>query len=382
MKRRILIFAVLLCALETAGAQANKASNAPPKSPLPVLEIALSPDDDYEPLLVSKDWKQARNVGNSCDGDGNLYLLRPGMGVVGLTPKGLVSFLTDKMTDIPHAGTTFVHLDPSISPSGISFRVTGVDDAKVETTTWTDEKGHNHVDRNVDNATVNYIARFDKDGTYKGALKLDLPFVVYQFAAFDSGNLIAQGMDQNRVPRIALLDASAQFLRYLDLRKDISTWRSASGEDIKCNGCAADIGSVALNGYFTPWRGKILFKRELTGGARVYEIQDGGEVRVVDIKAPEGYNVGELVPTDKDWLFNVSRPDSKGVRSDSLLEVDPENGEPLREYRLKPPDKFPEAVVSCFFDNEFWGIRVETKVETKEEKLRVVRGSASRYKGK
>jgi len=230
----------------------------------------------------------------------------------------------------------------------------------------------------VTNAALNYIARFDKDGTYRDAIKLDLPFIVYQFAAFDSGNLLAQGLDQNKVPRVALLDASAQFLRYLDLRKDVSTSKAVSGEDIKCDGCTADVGSVVFNGYFTPWRGKILFKREDAGAARVYEIQDGGEVRVVNVKVPDGYNIGGLVPTDGNWLFWINKPDSREAGTESFLEVDPQNGEPLREYRVKPPDKSPETDVSCFFDGEFWGIRRDEK----QQKLTVVRGSAELYRGR
>ncbi len=141
--------------------------------------------------------------------------LNGGQGLVALTPGGVVPFLTDKMTDIPHPSVTYLGLDPDISANRVSFRVTGIDDSKVKTTTSTDEAGHTRTDKDATDAAINYLARFDKDGTYKGAIKLDLPFLIFKFAAFNSGTLLAQGLDQNKVPRIALLDASAQFMRYL-----------------------------------------------------------------------------------------------------------------------------------------------------------------------
>jgi len=383
-KMRVLVVAVLLCVLGAAQTSAPKAkkdqAKAAPKKPVPVYEIALSEDSDYQPLPWPKQWMQGHAVEADCIGDGNLYLLKPGQGLVALTPNGVVSFLGDKMTDIPHPDMTFDGMNPSISTSGVAFRVTGIDDEKLEITTLTDEQGRTHTEKDATHATIPYIARFDRDGTYKGAIKLDLPFIVYKFAAFDSGNLIAQGVDRNKVPRVALLDASAQFLRYLDLRKDISTSRSVSAEEIKCDGCTADIGSVVFNGYFTPWQNKILFKRELAGGARVYEIQESGDVRIVDIKPPEGYEIGGLIPADRNWLLRFNKPDDKGVRPDtfdSLLEVDPQNGEPVREYHLKPPYMDAETVVSCFAEGEFWGVHRDAK----EEKLTVVHGAAAPYRG-
>jgi hypothetical protein len=317
---------------------------------LPQFEITLEEDTSYPSLDWPERWMQGNSVESYCIGDGNVYVLRPALGLVGLTPKGIVPFLRDKMTDIPHAETTWGGLSPSISASGISFGAMGIDDEKVDTKTWTDAEGHTHAEKDVTNAVLPYIVKFDNDGTYKGAIKLDLPFNLYSFAAFSSGNLVGHGADQNKIPRIALLDASAKFLRYMDLRKDISTSRSVSADDIKCNGCTADVGSVIFNGYFTPADGNILFKREFSGVARIYEIHESGEARVVDIKSPHNYEIGALIASDRNWFLEFKKPNAKGIQPDgfdSLLEVNPQNGEPLREYRLKPPYRSPETVVSA-----------------------------------
>ena len=379
VRRRAFIFGILLCISE-AQTHTPNAAKGPPKAPLPVFEIALSKDADYQTLPWA--WTTKREaVEADCVGDGNVYVLWPSKGLVALTPNGVVSFLNDKMTDIPHPFTTFLGMNPSISGSGIAFNVTGTDDAKVEVTTWTDDQGHLHTERDATNAALPYIARFDKDGTYKGAIAVDLPFLIYKFAAFDSGNIIAQGIDRNKVPRIALLDSSAKFLRYLDLQKDVSTAQDVAADDIKCAGCTARVDEVVWNSYFTPWHGRILFLRAFSGRPRVYEIQESGQTRVVSIKAPENYGIGGLISTDRNWFIYFNKPDAKGNRPDafdSLLEVDPQTGKPLGEYRMGPPDKMPETVISCFFDGEFWGVRQDAK----EQKLEVVRGTAAPYRGK
>jgi hypothetical protein len=227
MKKGMLVGVVLLCALGAAQTKApatkKDQARAEPKAPMPVYEIVLSEDSDYQPLPWPKEMR-VDFVESDCIGDGNLYVAKPesdlsltDSGLIGITPKGIVSFLADKITDIPNPNTNSFALHPAISASGVSFTVTGIDDTKVQTTTWTDDEGHDMTIQETEDATLDYITRFGKDGTYKGAIQVDgLSFVINESAAFDSGNLIAQGFDQNRVPRIALLDANAQFLRYLD----------------------------------------------------------------------------------------------------------------------------------------------------------------------
>lgn len=349
----------------------------PPTTPLPVFEIALSEDTDYQSLPWTFD---KHGVETDCVGDGSVYVLWGGKGLVALTPKGVVSFLDEKMTDIPHPSTTFLGMNPSISVLGIAFNVTKIDDAKVKITTWTDDEGRVQTEREATDAAANYIARFDKDGTYKGAIATDeLPFLIYKFATFDSGTIIAQGLDRNKVPRIALLDSNAKFLRYIELPKDISTSQDVAVDDLTCNQCMID--DVVSSSYFIASPGKVLFRRFFIDPPRIYEIQESGQARIVRIKAPEGYDIGSPIRTDGNWFVSFNKPDAHGNRPhafDSLLEVDSQTGKPLGEYRMKPPDKMPETDLSCFFDGEFWGVRQDAK----EQKLTVVRGTAAPYKGK
>jgi hypothetical protein len=368
MKISALALMLLLCASGVTQAPTPKAKKDQPKAPLPVFQITLTADTDYP----SMPWREHLfgPIQGDCNGDGNLYIWEAPQGLVGLTNNGIVSFLSDKMTDIPGPGVSGAY-SASLSRSGIYLRVGGIEKEDAEggeSEIWTDKDGHHH-------AGHSYIARFDKDGTYKGAIRIDLPFVVSSFAAFDSGRIVlAQGLEQEKIPRVALLDSSAQFLRYLDLRKDISPVQAVSSGDFKCDGCTADTRSVANNSTFTPWNGRMLFFRNLTSSPRVYEIQEGGEIRVVNLKPPQGYRALGLFPTDTNWLVSFRSP--AGVWS--LFEVDPQNGELLKEYRMKAPDKVPDTIISCFFDGKFLGFRHDVK----EGKLEVVRGMAEPYRGK
>lgn len=360
-----------------AQTHAPEATKGPPTTALPVFEIALSEDTDYQSLPWTFD---KHGVETDCVGDGSIYLLVGGHGLVALTTKGIVPFLNEKITDTPHPSTTFLGMNPSISGSGIAFNVTGIDDSKVKTTTWTDEDGGVQTERDATDAVGHYIARFDKDGTYRGGIAVDdLPFLIYKFATFDSGNIIAQGLDRNHVPRIALLNSDAQFLRYLELPKDISTSRDVAADDLTCSQCMVD--DVVSSSYFIPSQGKMLLRRFFIDPPRIYEIQESGQSRIVNIKASEGYDIGLPIRTDRNWFVSFNKPDAMGNRPnafDSFLEVDPQTGKPLGEYRMKSPDNAPETVISCFFDGEFWGVHQDAK----EQKLKVVRGTAAPYQGK
>jgi hypothetical protein len=366
---------LLLCALGAAAQTQRKpsttaADNKPKASPV-VFEIKLSEDPDFTSMPWANDWPAPSQ--GYCDGEGNLYVWRwpPGAGLVALTPDGIVPFLSDKMSDIPNP---HVH-GGFISQSSIYLGVDGIENPKQETMIVEDAEGQERKLQKTVGDERRYIAQFDRDGTYKGRIKLDLPFYVDTFAAFASGTLVAQGRDENQIPRVALLDSGGQLMRYLELPKDLSAVSEIPPNDLKiARGQTASIGAVTMLSGFASSRHGILFLRSLAS-RRVYEIQESGQVRVVDLKPPEGYDVDGLVATDRNWLVGFRKPNPKGAWSDaehSFFEVDPQNGDLLIEYRVVPPD----TGVSCFSDGTFWAVRLVP------EKLIVVHGTAEPHRGK
>src|SRR5215472_5328790 len=77
MGTRVLVLAVLLCTMGAAQTGMSKAkkyqAKAAPDKSIPVYEIDLSEDSDYQPLPWPKEM-QGDFVENDCIGDGNVYV--------------------------------------------------------------------------------------------------------------------------------------------------------------------------------------------------------------------------------------------------------------------------------------------------------------------
>ena len=373
-KTRLSAISIILLLATTALAQthpqANDKKSATKKAPIPAYEITLSEDEDYPSISWPKD-ELTYYVETTCHGDGNVYVWKGPRGLFGLTPKGVISFSSDKLTDIPHAGVTYVAADLAISDAGVYYRASGYTDEDIDkkTRVVTDSQGIEHVEHiNEIIHEEQYIAHFDNDGHYDGAID-DLPLSVARVAVFNSGTLIAQGKDDRGRPRVALLDSSGQLLRYLELPKDISSRLGPppSGIFKPCDDCRElDLGSVLISSHFAPWQQDILFYRAGSGNT-VYDVSEGGRVHTVTVKAPQGYLLHSVIAMDRNWLVDFYSPDHPKDRL--LFEVDPETGSLLREYRLKDAAT---TTLSCFGDRQFWGLRRDVK----EGKLKVVHGSA------
>lgn len=345
--------------------QTVQKKNTGKDSPIPAYEIVLSEDDDYPAISWQK---EEHHVETTCNGDGNVYVWK--LGLFGLTPKGVVSFSYEKLTDIPHPGVTFVAADLAVSDAGVYYRAGGYTDEDIakKTRVVTDSQGIEHIEQIHEIIhREQYIAHFDKDGHYDGAIG-DLPFLVARLAVFNSGTLIVQGKDASGRPRVALLDSGGQLLRYLELPKDMSSRLGPlpSGTFKPCDNCqAVDVDSVIAFSDFTTWQQDVLLYRGR--GNIVYDVSEGGRIRTVTVKAPHGYHLVRVIAMDRNWLVDFYSPDH--FKDRLFFEVDPETGNLLREYRLKDADT---STLSCFGGGEFWGLRRDVK----EGKLKVVRGSA------
>lgn len=359
---RFILAAALLWA--TAAAQQKPASpRTTPKpeaapAPLPTYNIVLSPIPDISaPVPDEVDASVAQ-----CDGAGNPYFAVEGENdaeFVGLTSKGVVTFPAKKITDIPspHMETAFV------TPSGLLALTFGKEPGKEEG----DEQGNPIKDFMAKGEMRVYVARFDLDGSYKGALKLDLKFLPMQIAAFESGNFLIAGLDQSNVARVALMDPSGELLRYVELPRDIA--ENPKAVERSCGNSpftffCGDMSSVAMSAGFFPYRGRILFLRGLDA-SRIYEIRDSGEVRMVKTKNTAGLNVDDLLPSDRNWFAHSG---------DEFLEVNPETGELLGRYRVAGTSK--RDNLACYLEGKFVGLRHE------DGKVTLLTGSAERTAGK
>jgi hypothetical protein len=106
----------------------------------------------------------------------------------------------------------------------------------------------------------------------------------------------------------------------------------------------------------------------------IYEIRESGEVRAVRVKLPSGLTMDHLIPSSQNWLIDV-RKSVLADESETIYEISPESGEPLRLYRIENKAGLKEAL-ACEGQGTFTGIRHQSG------RLTVLRGTAELAKQK
>lgn len=363
-------------------AQSNPASKTkptptptPPPSPLPTFEVKFEPDPKLSVPFDESGYPAIFAEG--CDAGGNPYvqvdrIIPPhSIQVLKFDPEGIITFETSKITDIvePKWIADFV------SDSLLYMLVEGDTHTEQVTTKpeWAD--GKEAVSWDTKGEPHYYIAQFDSDGSYKGALKLDLPFHPTRLSGFTSGSFLTIGFDENKILRVALLDSGGQFLRYIDFPKEKQEAAEKTVERSLGFTASGDLAAMTLSGLasFFPYQGNVLYIRGRSG-TPIYEISAGGEAKVVKIKAPEGYAVEYLLPSDRNW-FVVSTEQGKYTNAKNVIyEVDPSSGEFLGRYLAEGSGRAKaiseaQSDLACVHEGQFISVRHQ------DGKLTVLRGT-------
>ena len=216
-----------------------------------------------------------------------------------------------------------------------------------------------------------FVAVFDRDGTFKKSIGIDDAIEPRQVARFPSGEFLVYGMEtESQSARLALLNPDGTILRFLSTpsfsQKTLSDLRHG------VPGLPKSFGVV-------PATQLLLFRENvlvISEGVRepVLEINNAGNIRVVQIRLPDDYVVEGFVPSTKHWYVAAapSAPIGKFVDSSSniLFEINPEDGAPLR--RLEPQNAN-VGDLACAPDDDFIAFRRD-----KEGKLTRMMGTVSR----
>jgi hypothetical protein len=361
---------LLVCLLATAfrslpaEGQQKAPSTAPSLAAIPTARVKMSPDTDLSMALPDK----ALVLSTQCDSDGNPYveilsLAAPWRQVIAFKNKSVVTFAMNQMTDTPdpHMGPVFV------TDSQIYAIVSGTENAKKEEVISHDEAGKEIKYSRTIGDPRHYIARFDSDGTYRGALKLDAGFKPIQIAAFGSGDFAVGGVDENDTPRVAVLNSRGGFVEYLELPKDISDRPKSTAKAFdQAMGASADSPAViAMFASFRSYNGNVLLVRS-GSVAPVYEIRETGAARAVKIKSPGNLSISKLIPSNQSWFIDFRGP--LGDDAEAIYEVNPETGELLRQYRMEDGSGA-KVELSCVINGNFIGFRHQ------EGKLTVLKGT-------
>lgn len=355
----VLLFTSILPAQSKSTGGTPASSQGVPNSAVPLFDVKLRPDPE---LSVPYD-DRIPSTSEGCDSNGAPYirvfkLMPHEISILRFGPKEIVTFSASKITDVASPTT----VDDFVSGSRLYMLVEG--DAHKEEVVKQLEDGSQKVHWETKEEPRSYIARFDEDGSYRGSVKLDLPFRPKRLSGFDSGGFVAAGFDEGKIWRVALLDSSGSLLKYVEFPKENEKSPEKSFErSFGTSAGDSNVGSslfAALAGFF-PYHGSVLYVRGHSG-APIYEISESGEVRVIKIKAPGGHAVEGFIPSDRNWLVTFGKTGELPNREQSdLYDVDMATGELLREYRVEQYSRFSDAEqeVACVYQDEFRAVRHE-----------------------
>jgi len=360
-----------LCAYSSGQSPAGKMKATP--HAVPTYAVKFEPDPKLETSFEEDQYTAITSEG--CDDGGNPYVqvhrfVPPnGNQVLKFGEKGIVTFETSKITDI-------------VEPKWIAdFAFESELNMLIEGNTRTEQRskktddGKDYVYWETTGEPRYYIARFDADGSYKGALTLDLPFRPMLLSGFSSGSFLVAGPDDRHVNRVALLDSGGQLLRDIEFAKEKQETAKKAPEqpsDVQASPEAA-AWMLSVWSSFLPYQSDVLYVRGRSG-APIYEINAGGEAHALKIKPREG-SVEYMLSSDRNWFVVVSAESGKGSDRKTLVdELIPSSGELLAHYVVEGTGREKalaegQSDVACFHEGEFVAVRHQAG------KLTVLRGT-------
>jgi hypothetical protein len=183
MRHSFLVKLILLTALPLAGAQVSKApapDDRASATPTTALEVASTVEvaPISEPFLT---------LPVLCSADHTIFVRMASMeGISGLVSisndgKNVMRFQSDKINDIsnPKTRTFFV------TQSSVYILTTG---SIPQESTLQIKKPNGEIEQQRRATIQQFVARFGRDGSYRGAVSLDLNFTPYQVGVFPSGD--------------------------------------------------------------------------------------------------------------------------------------------------------------------------------------------------
>jgi hypothetical protein len=286
-----------------------------------------------------------------CDPDGGILfrLATPEAGPedpvsVSKDGKTVVRFGRDKVNDIPRpalhsaflAGSSVYIITRGSAPLGYE-------------TKWHTPTGE--VSEQPASKSGTFIAHFERNGNYAGAVSLDLPFRPLQLGVFENGDFLIAGADPSSgEPRVAIVASNGQLRRFLELKGDIHAqqesetperekdptalprFRPAPGRPPQSFVTETLLGVVSTSQIAKDCPNLLLF-RPMNGP--VFSISPSGEVTVHKLKLDGQYRLYAIKPIRDSWIVELLHGVPGSVAQElSTYAFDPASGAPLREYFL------------------------------------------------
>ncbi len=188
-----------------------------------------------------------------------------------------------------------------------------------------------------------WVARFEHDGNYPGAVRLDIPFKPLHLGVFQNGDFLIAGAEPSTdEPRVAIVASNGQLRRTLELKGDVHALeksdtagrekdptglsrRSAPGSAEPSLLSAVYTSQIANDGP------NLLLFRPMNGP--VFSISPSGEVRIHKLRVNGDYRLYTIKASGSSWIVEFLRdvPHSAAVEL-STYAFDRDSGAPLRQY--------------------------------------------------
>lgn len=182
-----------------------------------------------------------------------------------------------------------------------------------------------------------YMARFDLDGSYKGATKLDRECdlsrpggcEIRHFAVFPSGDMLATEPDPDTSTlRVLYLKSSGETVKQIEVpaSRKVLDWGDAHSSPNLEHEAKMYISSV----YFTPVGKNIVIWRANSDDP-VVEVTQGGGTREVPIQIPDGWRIADMVSSNDRWVVHFRTENTPPTvpmseDRDTYYEVRPQDG--------------------------------------------------------
>jgi len=187
-----------------------------------------------------------------------------------------------------------------------------------------------------------YVAHFQADGNYAGAVPLDLPFRPMKFGVFANGDFLIAGANRLE-PRAAIVGSNGQLRVFLTLKGDVhlkqpdtpGTEKDSNAFPAFSSGHAEDsLTDVLFDSQIVREDDGNLILFRPTGGP-VFSISPSGEVRVQKLDIPGEFRLYAIKPSRGLWIVELTRDLSSGPGEEfDIYAFDPNSGTPLRRYAL------------------------------------------------
>ena len=218
--------------------------------------------------------------------------------------------------------------------------------------------------------SATFVAHFEHDGNYAGAVRLDLPFKPARLGVFENGDFLIAGAEPSTdEPRLAIVGSNGQLRRFVELKGDVhgQVESDTSGKDKHPTalprfgppGTQSLFNAVYLSQIAKDGPNLLLF-RPMNGP--VFSISPSGEGKIHKLKVTSDYRLYTIKASKDSWIveFLHDVPNSPAVEM-STYAFDRETGAPLREYLL-PPDL--GWGLACTDGDEFTFVTANQKTNT------------------